>query len=116
LRPRKSLKANLRRLARKLLVDADARLSKDHRSRDAIVHDLRKLFKRLRALLRLFRAGFGKQVYHEENARLRDLSRPLTEVRDAEVLIETFDNLLDHSKDHLDGNSFTSARELLKSQ
>jgi CHAD domain-containing protein len=114
-KPRKSLAANLRRLPRKLLMDAQSQLSQTHRSRDATVHDLRKLFKKIRALLRLFRIGLGEEIYREENRRFRDLGRPLTAVRDAKVLVETFDKLLDHFHDHIASNTFDSVRESLQS-
>ena len=57
------------------------------------VHETRKCFKKIRAALRLVREEFGDDVYHEQNWFFRDAARPLTEVRDAEMLVETFDKL-----------------------
>jgi len=60
---------------------------------DEIVHDARKRLKKARAALRLERAALGEEVYRRENIALRDAARPLSEVRDAIVLIETADGL-----------------------
>jgi CHAD domain-containing protein len=57
------------------------------------VHEVRKCFKKVRAALRLARDGLGEEVYRQENACFRDAARPLTEVRDAEVLVETWGEL-----------------------
>lgn len=53
------------------------------------VHDVRKRFKRLRALLRLARSGLGDKVYAQENARYRDCSRLLSAARDGHVIGDT---------------------------
>jgi len=58
--------------------------------KDAIA-EIRKCFKRVRAALRLAREEFGDDLYHEENWCFRDAARPLTQVRDARVLVETAD-------------------------
>lgn len=57
------------------------------------IHEVRKCFKRVRAALRLVRDELGEKVYREENACFRDAGRPLAAVRDAQVLVETFDHL-----------------------
>jgi len=57
------------------------------------VHEVRKCFKRVRAALRLVRDDLGNEVYHAENFGFRDAARPLTQVRDAQMLVETLDKL-----------------------
>jgi len=57
------------------------------------VFEVRKCFKRVRAALRLVREELGDDLYHEENFCFRDAARPLTEIRDAHVLLETTDKL-----------------------
>src|SRR4051794_25639542 len=57
------------------------------------VHDARKRLKRLRALVRLARGALGARAAHRENARFREAARPLSEARDAEILIQTLDGL-----------------------
>ena len=57
------------------------------------VPEIRKCFKRVRAALRLVREDLGDDIYQKENFSFRDAARPLTQVRDAEVLVETADKL-----------------------
>ena len=54
------------------------------------VHSYRKSSKRIRAYLRLMRSQVGEKRFQFENQRIRDASRKLSELRDAEVLLETF--------------------------
>jgi CHAD domain-containing protein len=61
--------------------------------RNEAIHDARKCSKRLRALLRLARAGIGDDVYRRENAAIRDAARDLSGLRDADALLETFERL-----------------------
>jgi CHAD domain-containing protein len=58
------------------------------------IHDIRKALKRLRALVRLLRAELGEPVYRREHAILRDAARRLAGARDAEVMVDTLDALL----------------------
>lgn len=57
------------------------------------VHLARKELKKLRALLRLARAGVGEGVFGRENLCYRDAGRALSAARDAAVLVEAFDDL-----------------------
>lgn len=66
---------------------------------DTEIHRARKDLKRARANLRLLRDAVGKAAYSRENAVLRDAARPLSEVRDAAVLLETGNTLLSRT-DH----------------
>jgi CHAD domain-containing protein len=63
-------------------------------SRDVMVHEARKSLKRLRAMLRLVRPAIARKVYRRENIALRDAARPLSEVRDAKILVETLDKVV----------------------
>jgi CHAD domain-containing protein len=56
------------------------------------VHDARKRFKEIRALLRLVREPLGDQFAHE-NASFRDAARDLAAARDADAVIEALDKL-----------------------
>lgn len=62
------------------------------------VHDTRKRCKKLRALVRLVRPGLGS-TYGKENAAFRDIARTLSDVRDAQVLSETVDELAEQAED-----------------
>jgi CHAD domain-containing protein len=59
------------------------------------IHTARKGLKKARAWLRLLRTGTGRDAYREQNHALRDAARPLSEGRDAQVLIETLHELLE---------------------
>jgi CHAD domain-containing protein len=59
------------------------------------VHTARKALKKARAWLRLLRAGTGQRTFREQNRALRDAARPLSEGRDAQVLIDTLHKLLE---------------------
>jgi CHAD domain-containing protein len=65
---------------------------------DEGVHRARKDLKRARANLRLLRPAIGEPVYARANSALRDAARPWSRVRDAKVLVETLDDLLEDEK------------------
>lgn len=67
--------------------------------RDEAVHDARKRFKKVRAVLRLVRDEIGNEVYQAENVCFRDAGRRLSAVRDSAVLIETLDYIVEHAQD-----------------
>jgi CHAD domain-containing protein len=80
------------------------------------VHEARKAFKRLRALLRLSRDTLGDEVYRLENTTFRDLGRDLSGVRDAAVLVATLDELREHHADELPDGAFDGLREALHAE
>jgi CHAD domain-containing protein len=80
----------LRRQLEKALESLAVRRLTDER-----VHDARKRIKKARAALRLLRAALGKGAYTRENAALRDVARPLSQVRDSKVLLDTLEKLND---------------------
>ena len=88
LKRRESVADGVRRIVRRQIDDA---LDNLQSRADEAVHDARKCFKRVRAVLRLVGDGLGNEAYDRENACFRDAGRPLTEVRDAEALVEAID-------------------------
>jgi hypothetical protein len=90
--------------ARKVLVrqiEKAAAPLKVKQTSDSRVHRARKEIKKARATLRLLRKGLQRKRYRAENERLRDAAKPLSEARDATVLLATFDHLLDaQGRDH----------------
>jgi CHAD domain-containing protein len=90
LKPRESVRAGVKRIAREELDDAIQSLRREDRG--PAVHETRKHLKKLRALLRLVR-GSMNGARRSENARLRDIGKKLSPVRDAEALIEAVDRL-----------------------
>jgi CHAD domain-containing protein len=59
------------------------------------IHETRKALKRLRALVGLLREELGERQYKREHAILRDAARQLAGARDAEVMVDTLDALLE---------------------
>ena len=58
------------------------------------VHEARKDLKKLRSVLRLLRKRIGDEEYRRENAHARDTGRMLAGARDAQVRLETLDELI----------------------
>ncbi len=58
------------------------------------VHETRKRCKELRAVARLVRPALGEDAYRRTNEHFRDASRHLSPIRDAQALLESFDDLL----------------------
>ena len=65
-----------------------------------VVHDARKRAKKVRAVARAVRDAVGDEGYHAVNDAARDGARELSDVRDAQVLGETVDELLGWAKEH----------------
>lgn len=84
--------AEVRKVARQRIDKAIEALSVPDAERAEGVHQARKRFKELRALLRLVRKPLGDE-FKRENQRLRDLGRALAESRDATAMLESW-NLL----------------------
>ncbi|HEX5853792.1 MAG TPA: CHAD domain-containing protein [Solirubrobacteraceae bacterium] len=59
------------------------------------VHETRKALKRLRALLRLLERELGASTYAREDAAVRDIARRLSGARDAQVMLDTLDALIE---------------------
>ncbi len=57
------------------------------------IHGARKDLKKLRSVLRLIREELGEKAYRAQNRRFRDAGRLLSDTRDAEVKVETLDDL-----------------------
>jgi CHAD domain-containing protein len=115
LRPEESLRKSLRRIVRNQMDGILEELTGSHNGpRDEAVHEARKSLKKIRAVLRLVRPVIGEKRYRRENTCFRDAGRPLTEVRDARILIETLDKLVEHFQEHVAGRSFADVREALR--
>ncbi len=88
--PNEAYSAAAARIARELLTHASETISA-HDELAPAVHGVRKSLKKMRGLLRLVRPAIGRKRFQRENVRYRDLSRELSALRDAQVLIETLD-------------------------
>lgn len=105
-----SIDANLRRIVTE-------RLSKAIDAIDAqgeqAAHDVRKQLKKARAALRLLRDA-QPELYDKENAALRDAARMVSDLRDTEAMVETFDALTDHFNDQIDRRHYTPIGQTLR--
>lgn len=109
-----SLRKNIRRIVCKQIEGILETLTATDGNQDEAVHSARKSFKKLRAVLRLLRSEIGDKAYHAENICCRDAARPLTEVRDAKILVETLDKLVEHFEDSLASAPFSGLRRHLE--
>jgi CHAD domain-containing protein len=76
------------------IIDGKASTAIDHidgeMGRHETVHEVRKRCKEVRAALRLVRTVLP--TYSQENTHYRDAARRISEIRDAQALVETFDD------------------------
>lgn len=63
------------------------------KDRDTGIHEARKCFKRIRALLDMARPALKPKIYKRENRRFRDVGRLLAGARDIHVMRQTLDKL-----------------------
>jgi CHAD domain-containing protein len=108
-----SLEVGLKRIAGEQLDLARSGFDEAELDRYTAVHEARKCCKRLRGLLRLARAGVGDGVYRLENDCLRDAARRLSDLRDAEALIETYDKLDARFDSQIDRRTIAPVRRAL---
>jgi len=102
--------ANLRRIVTERLSKAIDAI--DARGEQA-AHDVRKQLKKARAVLRLLRDA-QPELYDKENAALRDAARMISDLRDTEAMVETFDALTDHFNDQIDRRHYTPIGQTLR--
>jgi CHAD domain-containing protein len=108
LAPDETLSAGIRRIA---LEQADRgywQLTDTTWPADQAVHDARKSFKRVRAVLRLVRDEIGQTRYRETNIVYRDASRYLSKMRDSAVMAATLENLIVHYADDVAEGTFAN--------
>jgi CHAD domain-containing protein len=83
-------------------------------NQDSAVHDARTSLKKIRAVLRLVQDGIDGDVFRQENVCFRDAGRHLSAVRDAAVMLETFDKLMERFSAQLAADAFTGLRKTLR--
>jgi CHAD domain-containing protein len=86
--PHEPVSAEVQRIVDSLVADGFTHLDAD--DPHEAVHEVRKRCKEVRATLRLVRGVLP--TYSDENAHYRDAARRLSHVRDAQALVETFDD------------------------
>jgi CHAD domain-containing protein len=88
LTPAERLMGGVRRVVKEQLDRAGGLLSGED-DRDTAVHESRKAFKKIRAVLRLLRPGLHRDVFKRENRACRDAGRLLAPLREATVRLST---------------------------
>ncbi|MBV9816816.1 MAG: CHAD domain-containing protein [Solirubrobacterales bacterium] len=78
------------------------------------VHAARKAVKKERSLLRLTRGALPAKLRRRENAALRTAAAGLSDARDAEVMLETLDELAERFAGQLPRSVFDEVREPLE--
>lgn len=114
LRRTKSVQKSVRKVAREQIEKAIAEINDESINRHEVVHQVRKRCKKLRGLIRLVRPNFDR--YAEENAAFRKIARELSYARDAQSMLDCFDDLLEHFVDQIDPDAFTPLREILRNR
>lgn len=114
LQNRASLGEELRRIALEELDGALGLLAGPEGTATRAVHESRKHLKKARAVLRLLRDELGAARYGRLRDRLRDAGLQLSELRDAQVAVETFDKLRDAYPEALADGAFGATRVALE--
>lgn len=86
-----NLQDAVRRIVTERVEYAIEQLQKTSGNRDKQIHEARKSFKQIRAVLRLIRGSLDQEPYTQENATYRDAGQQLGALRDAFVRIATLD-------------------------
>jgi CHAD domain-containing protein len=103
----------VRRIGRDLFDDAIENLKVPAAKRAVGVHEARKDFKKLRALLALVAAAFDPDTLDMEDTTIRDAGRSLAAARDADVMVGALDALRKRFGGVLEGTAFVSIRRAL---
>src|SRR5213594_188225 len=100
LRNGETLGDNLSRICRKQ-IEAAICIAKDEvKTDDTPVHEMRKHLKKARGALRLVRKEIGHGLFREQDRCLRDVGRLTSEIRDAEVRLQTVRQLQEVTQRH----------------
>jgi CHAD domain-containing protein len=109
--PNAPVQKDLRRIALAQINGALGKIDDHGLASDVVVHEVRKSCKKLRALVRLVRPCFAE--YRVENAAFRDAAAILSPLRDATVLIETYDRLMAAFDAEIERAAFAPVRRRL---
>jgi CHAD domain-containing protein len=116
---KESVPEGIRRIVRDEVEDATKGLTAGtavRAKRDEAIHEARKSIKKIRGALRLLQPELGR-IYKQENQRLGETGRQLSELRDAEAIIEVFDGVADKYRQQLKPDAARAIRRgLLKNK
>ena len=83
------------------------------KQRGVTVHEVRKHLKKLRAAMRLAIGAVGKNCHAQEDRCVRDIGRLVSDLRDAQVRLQTFSHLRDKAAKNSIHQRFPRTEELL---
>jgi CHAD domain-containing protein len=113
LKLREPLPDGLKRVFREQ-IDSALRLCRHPaRQRGVTVHEVRKHLKKLRAAMRLAAGEVGKNQHAREDRCVREIGRLVSDLRDAQVRLQTLIQLCDETAKGSGENHFARIEELL---
>src|SRR5262245_17838880 len=107
-----SVEEGIKRIVNEEIDQAIKEIDSPRLTNTETIHEVRKHCKKIRSVLRLVRPQF-EDTYRFENAWFRDTAKGLAGLRDAEAIIETYDDLLDKFSAQVDRRAFASMRRAL---
>lgn len=106
-----AIEAQLRAIATYEINDALRALDRSRKKRAGAVHAVRKRCKKLRGLIRIVRPTFAD--YKTENAAFKKIAHLFDDLRDAKVMLDTFDLLTGNCEDQFGHCTFANLRREL---
>jgi CHAD domain-containing protein len=100
LKHRETLGENLCRICRQQIEAAIAIAKGEKKPDDTPVHETRKHLKKTRGAIRLVRKEIGRGLFKQQDHCLRDVGRLTSEIRDAEVRLQTVRQLQEITQSH----------------
>lgn len=108
-----SVEEGIRRVITEQIERALEQLNDSKLSRHETVHQARKHCKKIRGALRLVRPALGK-AYAVENAWYRNAARKISDLRDTQAMIESYDELVERFGNQVDGRVIRPIRDELE--
>jgi CHAD domain-containing protein len=113
LKLREPLPDGLKRVFREQIKSALRLCRHPAKQRGVTVHEVRKHLKKLRAAMRLAIGEVGKNRHAREDRSVRKIGRLVSDLRDAQVRLQTLIQLRDETANDSDKNHFPRIEELL---
>jgi CHAD domain-containing protein len=113
LKLREPLPDGLKRVFREQIDSALKLCRHPAKQRGVTVHEVRKHLKKLRAAMRLALGEVGKNQHAREERCVREIGRLVSDLRDAQVRLQTIIQLRDETAKGSDENHFARIEELL---
>jgi CHAD domain-containing protein len=113
LKLREPLPEGLKRVFREQIESALYLCENPVKQRGVTVHEVRKHLKKLRAAMRLAAGTVGKNCHAGEDRCVRKIGRLVSDLRDAQVRLQTFVELRDQATKRSDQQLFPRTEELL---